>query len=243
MIDFSSFRAYLDERQKRKYFINQNEIISTYEIEKIMELYREYNKLEIGNCFEPLKEDQLSSVFLVEAECEHCHSISIVEMTKTRLIDYLKRKTKKRWRNEYICENCKIKNKENEKQKKIEYIKREEENTKNFIDVYLDKNKAWNKELKFYDRWNSIVHSFVDWEIIANYINTIDYHDFLQTPYWKIIAEKKKRAAGFRCQLCNSSNNLSTHHRTYSIKGRELQNLKELIVICDECHKKHHNII
>lgn len=76
---------------------------------------------------------------------------------------------------------------------------------------------------------------------ITKYISLMDYKEFLQTPYWKIISEYKKVQAKNKCQLCNKEGLLHTHHRTYEIRGNEINNLDDLIVLCDKCHAKHHN--
>lgn len=69
----------------------------------------------------------------------------------------------------------------------------------------------------------------------------MDYHDFLETPYWKTISEKVKIKANYRCQLCNSNIGLNTHHRCYDNHGDELHHMKDLICVCEECHNNHHN--
>jgi len=66
------------------------------------------------------------------------------------------------------------------------------------------------------------------------------YHAYLKTPEWKTIAARKIKQARGRCQLCNGSEFLSVHHRTYERIFKE--QLTDLIVLCNECHKKHHGI-
>lgn len=68
----------------------------------------------------------------------------------------------------------------------------------------------------------------------------MNYRDFLSTPYWKAIAAHTRYKAGYRCQLCNSGANLTTHHRNYRIHGREHAHVNELIVLCKHCHEKFH---
>jgi len=67
--------------------------------------------------------------------------------------------------------------------------------------------------------------------------------EFLLTPYWKAIAEKTKKKAGFKCLMCNGKNNLATHHRTYDNHGDELYHMEDLVVICEDCHAKFHDKI
>lgn len=85
--------------------------------------------------------------------------------------------------------------------------------------------------------------SFLD-KLICEHINNMKYTDFLSTPYWKIASGIAKNIH-WKCQVCNSTKKLRTHHRTYERHGYEhyLEVIKEdLTVLCDECHKKFHNI-
>lgn len=66
------------------------------------------------------------------------------------------------------------------------------------------------------------------------------YHDYLQSEQWKTIAKKKRGEADNRCQLCNNNTlTLHVHHRTYVNIYHE--NINDLIVLCENCHKKFHN--
>ena len=65
-------------------------------------------------------------------------------------------------------------------------------------------------------------------------LDTMPYTKYLETPEWKSKSAKAKRYAGFRCQLCNSNENLVSHHRTYERRGHEL--LGDLTVLCQDCH-------
>lgn len=66
----------------------------------------------------------------------------------------------------------------------------------------------------------------------------IDYQRYLESRHWQRMRELARDAAGNRCQLCNSTDRLETHHKTYDHIGREL--LSELIVLCRDCHAKFH---
>jgi 5-methylcytosine-specific restriction endonuclease McrA len=73
------------------------------------------------------------------------------------------------------------------------------------------------------------------------YLRTMPYQEYLQTPEWKAIREKKLKESGFRCQLCNQSGELNVHHRTYERRGNE--ELQDLIVLCRGCHETFHGIM
>ena len=69
-------------------------------------------------------------------------------------------------------------------------------------------------------------------------LQSMRYKDYLKSQYWQAIREKALKNADYRCQLCNSQENLNVHHRTYTNKGNE--KLEDLIVLCNECHKIFH---
>lgn len=81
-------------------------------------------------------------------------------------------------------------------------------------------------------------------KLVCEYINKMDYTDFLQTNYWRIVAGIAKKVLRM-CQVCNSTKDLRVHHRTYERHGYEHHKavmMRDLTVLCDECHKKFHNI-
>lgn len=69
-------------------------------------------------------------------------------------------------------------------------------------------------------------------------LRTMPYKEYLDTPEWKSRSERMKRIAGNRCQVCNSPDNLNTHHRTYDRRGNEkMGEGGDLFVLCEECHE------
>ena len=105
---------------------------------------------------------------------------------------------------------------------------------------YISKKGQQNKLFPAFLVIKRILNANVDWKIIKGYINDINYCDFLKTPYWKAISERVKYKAKYKCQICNSTDNLCVHHRSYSSHGDEVHNLEDLICICQDCHTKHH---
>lgn len=67
------------------------------------------------------------------------------------------------------------------------------------------------------------------------------YEDYLQTPAWQERRSQALRDAGNKCQLCYSPKHLNVHHKTYERRGHELPG--DLIVLCQDCHAKHHDKI
>lgn len=78
----------------------------------------------------------------------------------------------------------------------------------------------------------------------AHVLEGLPYQDFLQTSYWKAVSRHIKKLAGFSCQICCSTEKLSTHHRSYRHHGWEHSEvgLADLVCLCDSCHKTHHKI-
>lgn len=71
----------------------------------------------------------------------------------------------------------------------------------------------------------------------------MDYRDFLKTPYWKAISLNVKRKSKFVCGECKEKGkHLNVHHKTYEHHGSEHKHLEDLECICEECHRKVHNI-
>lgn len=69
-------------------------------------------------------------------------------------------------------------------------------------------------------------------------LRTMPYKQYLRTIHWRTTSEAAKSRAGRRCQMCNSPDNLETHHRTYERRGCEDD--LDLTVLCDRCHEKFH---
>lgn len=66
----------------------------------------------------------------------------------------------------------------------------------------------------------------------------VDYDLYMHSEAWDRKRAMAIRRAGNRCQICNSSHNLSVHHRTYIRLGKEA--LADLTVLCQKCHDIFH---
>lgn len=69
-------------------------------------------------------------------------------------------------------------------------------------------------------------------------LKVMPYRLYLVTEHWRATAKAAKERAGGKCQLCNSSRDIETHHRTYDRRGHEEE--ADLTVLCAECHGKFH---
>lgn len=70
----------------------------------------------------------------------------------------------------------------------------------------------------------------------------MDYEDQLKDERWLMKREKILLRDFEMCQVCMSSRNLQVHHKRYYNDGRMAWDYpdSELITLCRECHKLHH---
>lgn len=89
--------------------------------------------------------------------------------------------------------------------------------------------------------WKSLwqEHRFISQKGIDE-LRSLSYQEYLKSTHWISTRYGALERAGRRCQLCNTDKNLQVHHRTYERLGCELW--VDLFVVCDGCHKRHHNI-
>lgn len=65
------------------------------------------------------------------------------------------------------------------------------------------------------------------------------YREFLQSSYWAAISAYLKQFVP-ACANCRSVLALEVHHTHYEHRGRELDNLRCLTVLCRDCHGAEH---
>jgi len=114
----------------------------------------------------------------------------------------------------------------------------------NFIEKYLTPSNINDLEEESFNKMLSFGGSFdIRYFIgeIEDHIKSMDYQDFLKTLYWKSVAQLVKTEANGECCLCSSKNKLHVHHKKYDLLGREFISTANLIVLCQNCHKKFHN--
>lgn len=236
MIDYDLFKKILtndDCGYIENYDFISNELLTLFassKVERVKSLFK--------------KGDE--SVYDVELKCERCGKIFIIRASKSKIYTILQhlRGNSKRDYVHLFCPDCECIHKEEEKQKMSqlkEKLHREElEKTKIYIDSYLDPNKSWKKGVKTWVKIDELKRAMGNPLDIANFIKNMSYADFLKTPYWNAIAENVKKKANYRCQMCNSTENLNVHHRSYQNHGNELHHMEDLICLCKECHTKYH---
>jgi hypothetical protein len=67
------------------------------------------------------------------------------------------------------------------------------------------------------------------------------YQEYLKSEEWKRIRKKVLIKFDWSCGVCKSKNDLHVHHKTYENIGNELKHLKDLIVLCRNCHSLFHS--
>lgn len=66
----------------------------------------------------------------------------------------------------------------------------------------------------------------------------IFYNKYLARPHWAYIRRMAIRHAKFKCQQCQTKENLEVHHLHYGSLGHET--LEDLVVLCRSCHEEEH---
>ena len=61
------------------------------------------------------------------------------------------------------------------------------------------------------------------------------YREYLKSYDWQVQRQRALKAAGYRCQVCNSPDSLQAHHRTYEHLYDEQPG--DLTILCDACHE------
>lgn len=206
---------------------------------ELVELLRT-NLRNMPNCFAKTPPTATCSEYDVECICSDCGTLNVAPLSKTRTLNYIKT-------GEFCCAFCREARKEKEKQLRAEQAVHNsaltQERTDLFIRSYLDPNRSWRQNATYADKRNAILQPFVDYDTVASYIKSMDYRDFLQTPYWDFVASMKKYRADYKCELCGATKCLHVHHKSYENHGREhtSKGLKDLIVLCKDCHSKFHD--
>lgn len=70
----------------------------------------------------------------------------------------------------------------------------------------------------------------------------MEYRDYLNTDTWNEKRKARLKIDRYTCQMCGSRHDLEVHHFTYRNKGCE-NVWKDLVTLCDECHRKVHRMM
>lgn len=186
--------------------------------------------------------------FFMDARCE-CGVVRKVKASKAEIQRFIKSFKDHPEGEVFLCETCFEAEKEAKKKQTNEWHAQYSEERKKERDKFAEfvttqllvPGFKTTSYLKFWHVKNQL-ENFFSPESLKEFICDIPYYDFLKTPYWKMCAYNVKKKAEFKCQICNSSENLSTHHRSYEYHGLEHTNegQRSLTCVCQSCHNKHH---
>lgn len=120
-----------------------------------------------------------------------------------------------------------------------------ETNTLNYIKFFLSTDdidifKTFTTDVK----WKLIQMDMynVNENYIRNYIKSMDYHEFLNTPWWNAVRDYKRRREDNTCEKCGCTDKtLHIHHPNYEIRGYEDKYIDTLQCLCEDCHKEVHS--
>jgi 5-methylcytosine-specific restriction endonuclease McrA len=73
------------------------------------------------------------------------------------------------------------------------------------------------------------------------YRKNMPYVDFLKTRYWHEVRKLVLERDGKKCVICKKETGLQVHHDSYKNHGNELRHLSDLLTLCADCHKEHHD--
>lgn len=143
--------------------------------------------------------------------------------------------------NQLDCEQIRKEEENRKTQQQMQKISEiESAMAKKYIDDYLNPDSHWKNGVKNWDKIKDLSTGLGRKKYIEDYIKQMKYSDFLKTPYWSAIAERVKIRAKNSCQVCNSTENLNVHHRSYKNHGAELYHMEDLVCLCKKCHTKYH---
>lgn len=79
----------------------------------------------------------------------------------------------------------------------------------------------------------------VQLEDVVSHLRALPYSEYLRTIEWRQTRFFALLRARWRCRMCNARAPLHVHHRSYERLGCEP--LSDLVAICANCHREHHD--
>lgn len=235
-------------KQKNPIFIKYEDEIDLKTFEKLQVMMSVYSKTRFKECFEKCNISGIT--FRVELQCSICKKTIKQNLSKKRLFELLDKDS--RGYRGFECEDCQNKRieefKERERKRKLEEKKYKEEIKNTYFNGWLNSDYSLTKEglSNIYQVRNQVIsmlNSLDEWEIKDYVNNQMTYKRYLMTPYWQLVSNLARKKAKYKCQLCGSKESLNVHHKTYKHKGFEIMNMDDLIVLCQDCHQKFHEVI
>lgn len=233
-------------KQDKPIFIKYEDKIDLDTFNKLKDLMSKYSKTKFKECFEKCNISGIT--FDIEYSCSSCGKTQNSQVSKTKLFSLLESRS----HYELECEECQNKRiqefKEREHERKLEEKRRKEEIKEIYFNEWLNDDYSITTEgfSNIYTLKNQVIsmlNTLDKWEVKDYVNNQMTYKMYLSTPYWQLVSNLARRKAKYKCQLCGGNNCLNVHHKSYVNKGFEIMNMEDLIVLCQECHQKFHEVV
>jgi 5-methylcytosine-specific restriction endonuclease McrA len=72
-------------------------------------------------------------------------------------------------------------------------------------------------------------------------LRRLPYSSYLRTAHWFRVKTLALKRAHHQCALCPSTDRLDVHHKSYTRRGFEPP--EDVVVLCRECHARHHRTL
>ena len=123
--------------------------------------------------------------------------------------------------------------------------KKTEQGWKNCYEI--NKTKVDKRIMKFINSRKPRIEEEQAKEIDTSYYATKEhYPEYLLTEHWKNKRLSKLKQAQHICERCGSDRSLQVHHKTYKLDSGKSnlfhERLKDLEVLCQNCHQREHEI-
>ena len=79
------------------------------------------------------------------------------------------------------------------------------------------------------------------WQARVAELRKMPFAEYSRTREWQRRRSRALIDARNQCELCSERESLQVHHKTYERYGQELPT--DLIVLCRECHARHHDVL
>lgn len=258
-MDKGYIRDIFEQKRRDDRLIKYGDLID----EETIEILSKASRANIDKAFYQYTRSEISSLnssYRICFKCPKCGELQTKTAIKADVLDIVKRIKMNDYdryaddMKKYLCEDCYslyLREKEDKKQKQLDEKLRL---TNDYINQYLSPNRSFKDGVKPYEKINSIMQPpkyrrrYVPvqpyYDEVEKVIKSMDYHDFLNTPFWDGVRNYKLKKANYCCELCGGKGVLNVHHKTYENHGKEFDMEiadSDLIVLCKNCHEKFHD--
>lgn len=98
------------------------------------------------------------------------------------------------------------------------------------------------KKDKYVKDFEELLKSSQNDDLLVSNLRKMKYEDFLKTRYWRTVRAYVIEQSGRKCSVCGEIKYLNVHHKSYEHHGSEIFHLEDLVVLCEKCHSKAHNL-